>query len=54
MRSGKRIKVSVPLQRFEPLEILKIKEKKFLKYIFECIYTNVCTNTNVYLTTVEQ
>ena len=27
MGSGKRIKVSVPLPRFEPLEILKIKGK---------------------------
>ena len=33
MRSGRRIKVSVPLQRFQPLRILKVKGKISKMYI---------------------
>ena len=38
MRSGRRIKVSVPLQRFQPLRIPKVKGKFFKKYIFLDVY----------------
>ena len=39
MRSGRRIKVSVPLQRFQPLRILKVKGKK--KKNSKNVYLNV-------------
>ena len=34
------------LKRYQPLRILKVRGKISKIYIFECICTNVCTNTN--------
>ena len=47
MRSGRRIKVSVPLQRFQPLRILKIKGK-----ISKNIYLNVYVLIYVLILTI--